>query len=69
MSFYVYFLGIMWGEWCSGAVYRFYYIFFIYLAALGLCCSTWDLLLWHVGSSSLTGIKPRPPALGAQSLS
>ena len=25
--------------------------------------------LWHVGSSSLTGIKPGPPALGAQSLS
>ena len=26
---------------------------FIYLAALSLSCSMWDLLLWHVGSSSL----------------
>lgn len=25
-----------------------------YLVATGLSCSTWKLLLWHVGSSSLT---------------
>ena len=29
-------------------------LIFIYLAALGLSCSMWDLYLWHVGSSSLT---------------
>ena len=27
---------------------------FIYLTALGLSCSMWDLYLWHVGSSFLT---------------
>ena len=35
---------------------------FIYLAALGLTCSMWDLFPWP-------GIKPRPLALGVQSLS
>ena len=32
------------------------------MAALGLSCSMWDLVPW-------SGIKPRPPALGVQSLS
>ena len=40
----------------------FFLILFIYLAALGLSCSMWDLAPWP-------GIKPGPPALGAQSLS
>ena len=35
---------------------------FIYLAVLGLGCGMWDLVL-------RAGIKPRPPALGAWSLS
>ena len=35
---------------------------FIFLAALGLSCSMWDLVPWP-------GIESRPPALGAQSLS
>ena len=35
---------------------------FIYLAAPGLSCSTWDLVSWP-------GIEPRPFALGVQSLS
>ena len=35
---------------------------YFYLAVLGLSCSIWDLVL-------CPGIKPRPPALGAQSLS
>ena len=34
-----------------------------------LCCGMWNLELQHVGSSSPTGIEPRPPALGAWSLS
>ena len=37
-------------------------VLFIYLAALGLSCSMWDLAPWP-------GIEPGPPALGAQSLS
>ena len=35
---------------------------FIYLAVLGLSCSMWDLVPWP-------GMEPKPPALGAQSLS
>ena len=35
---------------------------FIYLAVLGVSCGTWDPALW-------AGIKPRPPALRAWSLS
>ena len=35
---------------------------YIYLAALGLSCGMWDLVLWP-------GIEPGPPALGMQSLS
>ena len=52
---------------------------FISLATLSLNCSTpnlpsfscctWDPWLWHVGSSSLIGIEPGSPTLGAQSLS
>jgi len=45
---------------------------FVYLVALGLIaargiisCGMWDLLLQHVGSTSLTGDGPMPPALGA----
>ena len=34
----------------------------IYLAVLGLSCSMWDLVPWP-------GMEPKPPALGAQSLS
>ena len=34
----------------------------IYLFVLGLSCGIWELVPWP-------GIKPRPPALGAQSLS
>ena len=37
-------------------------ILFIYWALLGLSCSLWDLVSWP-------GFKPRPPALGALSLS
>ena len=33
-----------------------------------LCYGMWDLSLWYVGPSSLPGIEPRAPALGAQSL-
>ena len=39
----------------------FFFKVFIYLAALGLSCGTWDLVPW-------AGIKPQPPALGARSL-
>ena len=42
--------------------------FFFFLALLGLSCSTWEL---HCSMWDLVpwpGIKPRPPALGAQSL-
>lgn len=35
---------------------------------LGLSCRMWDLQLQHVGSTSLTRIKPRLLALGVQSL-
>ena len=35
---------------------------FIYLSALDLSCSIWDLVLWP-------GLEPRTPALGALSLS
>ena len=28
-----------------------YYLFYLFLAALGLSCGTRDLLLWHVGFS------------------
>ena len=35
---------------------------FIWLVAQGLSCGMWDLVSWP-------GIEPRPPALGAQSLS
>jgi len=42
---------------------NFFKTMFIYLSVLGLSCSMWDLLRvpW-------TGIDPRPPAVGAQSL-
>ena len=40
----------------------FFFLSFIYLAAPGLSCSTWDLVSWP-------GIEPRPSALGVQSLS
>ena len=40
----------------------FWYCFLKYLAALGLSCSTWDLVPWP-------GIEPRSPALAGQSLS
>ena len=33
----------------------------IYLVAIGLSCSTWKLLLWHVGSSSLTRNQTQAP--------
>ena len=46
------------------------------MTAPGLSIHMWNLSLWHVGSNFLTrdliswqGIKPRSPALGAQSLS
>ena len=41
----------------------------LYLAVPGLSCDMSDLELGHVGSSSLTRVKPRPPVLGALSLS
>ena len=48
-----------------GGYLSFYFYFlnyiFIYLAVLGLGCSTRDIVPWP-------GIKPGPPALGAQSL-
>jgi len=40
--------------------YLLFFLIFIYLAVLGLSCSMWDLVPWP-------GIKPKPPALGAQS--
>ena len=40
----------------------FFKCIFIYLTALGLSCSMWDLV-------PRPGIKPRPPAWGTQSLS
>ena len=46
----------------SSPFFFFFYLMFIYLAALGLSCSIWDLVPW-------SGIKPRPSALGVQSLS
>ena len=42
---------------------------FIYLAALGLSCSMWDIWLSYVGPSSLTRNQSRPLALGAWNLS
>ena len=39
----------------------FFKYLLIYLAAPGLSCSMWDLVPWP-------GIKPGPPALGAESL-
>ena len=42
----------------------------IYLVAIGLSCSTWKLLLWHVGSSSLTRNQTQaPPTLETHSFS
>ena len=43
-------------------VFIFFLNFFIYLAALGLSCSMWDL-------APGPGVEPGPPSLGAQSLS
>ena len=40
--------------------HSFFFFLAIYLVALGLSCSMWDLVPWP-------GIKPRPPTLGAQS--
>ena len=40
----------------------FFFLNFTFLLAPGLGCIMWDLVPW-------AGIKPRPPALGAQSLS
>ena len=62
-----------WGHWTpafktktweslSLALLFFFLILFLYLAALSLSCKMWDLVPWP-------GIKPRPPVLGAQSLS
>ena len=46
----------------------FIYVYiFIYLAVLSL--SQWNILMWHVRSSSLTRDQTQVPALGAQSLS
>ena len=47
------------------------FFFLSYVFALGLSCDTWDRpsLLQRVGSSSLARMEPRPPALGAWSLS
>ena len=47
------------------------FFFLSYVFALGLSCDTWDRpsLLRRVGSSSLARMEPRPPALGAWSLS
>ena len=41
----------------------------IYLAVPGLSCCMWNLLLWHVGSSSWLEIEPVPHALESQGLS
>ena len=38
---------------------------FIYLAALSLSCSMWDLWLWQVGSSSLRMNQTRPCCFGS----
>ena len=41
---------------------------FVWLRRVFVVRGTRDLLLWHAGTSALTpGIKPGPPALGAQS--
>ena len=40
----------------------FFLMYFCYLTTLGLSCSMWELV-------PRPGIKPRPPALGTQSLS
>ena len=40
----------------------FFFLIFIYLAVLGLSCGMWDPVPW-------SGVEPRPPALGARSLS
>ena len=55
----------------------FFFLIFIYLALPSLSCGTWDLRssLQHTGSFSCStwdlvpgpGLKPRPPALWAQS--
>ena len=54
-------------SYCGRNINRIYVegrlsFFFIYLAALGLSCSMWDLV-------PRPGMKPGPPALGARSLS
>ena len=61
----------------STSIIIVFFIFIIYLAAPGLSCITWDLLLMHVKTLSCsmwdlvpwTGIEPRSPALEAWSLS
>ena len=51
-----------WEWWVGKEWERECGFFFFFLAAQGLCCSMWDPV-------PQTGIQPRPPALGAQSLS
>ena len=41
----------------------FCFVFLIYLALLGLSCSTWDLYLQYVGSSSLTRDRTQVPCI------
>ena len=49
-------------------IFSFFSKYFIYLAALGLSCSIWvfSCSMWNLVSR--LGIEPRPPALGAQTL-
>ena len=48
-------------DMCKDLIFfLFFFNTYFYLAALGLSCSTWDLV-------PPLGIKPEPPALGMQS--
>ena len=48
---------------------EFFFLIFIYLAAVGFSCSMWDPQLQHVGSSSVTTDQTQSPAVGAWSFS
>ena len=50
-------------------MYLYFLSIYGYLAALGLCCSTWTLSCGMWGLVLWPGIKPRAPALGVLSLS
>ena len=46
----------------KGCVFKIFFVYFIYLAALGLSCYMWDILLCMWDLVLWSGIEPRPPA-------